>query len=100
MLKHSAANKKRRLSALPNLGPYMYEVEISGFTMSAMYIYIYICTRQFLNLRYATDPGYLLVAHSVFYLYSIRVYPTIYNLKLLLLLLLLLLLFMPGTFNS
>jgi hypothetical protein len=39
MLKHCAANKKRRLSALPNVGPYIYDVNISGFTRSSLYIY-------------------------------------------------------------
>jgi hypothetical protein len=42
MLKHCAANKKRRLSALPNVGPYIYDVKICGFTRSSIYIYIYI----------------------------------------------------------
>ena len=37
VLKHCAANRKRRLSALPNVGPYIYDVKISGFT-----IYIYM----------------------------------------------------------
>jgi hypothetical protein len=31
VLKHCAANRKRRLSALPNVGPYIYDVKISGF---------------------------------------------------------------------
>jgi hypothetical protein len=39
MLKHCAANRKRRLSALPNVGPYIYDVKISGFTGSSIYIY-------------------------------------------------------------
>jgi hypothetical protein len=38
MLKHCAANTKRRLSALPNVGPYIYDVKISGFTRSSMYM--------------------------------------------------------------
>jgi hypothetical protein len=44
MLKHYAANRKRQLSALPNVGPYtyiyiyIYDVKISGFTR-APYIY-------------------------------------------------------------
>jgi hypothetical protein len=37
MLKHCAANRKRRLSALPNVGPYIYDVKISGFTRSSIY---------------------------------------------------------------
>jgi hypothetical protein len=39
MLKNCAANRKRRLSALPNVGPYVYDVKISGFTRSSIYIY-------------------------------------------------------------
>jgi hypothetical protein len=39
MLKHCAANRKRRLSALPNVGPYIYDVKISDFTRSSIYIY-------------------------------------------------------------
>ena len=42
VLKHCAANRKRQLSALPNVGPYIYNVSISGFTRSSIYIYIYI----------------------------------------------------------
>jgi hypothetical protein len=38
MLKHCAANRKRRLSALPKVGPYIYDVKISGFK-GASYIY-------------------------------------------------------------
>jgi hypothetical protein len=40
ILKHCAANRERRLSALPNVGPYMYDVNISGFTRSSIYIYV------------------------------------------------------------
>ena len=29
------------VSALPNVGPYIYDVSISGFTRSSIYIYIY-----------------------------------------------------------
>jgi hypothetical protein len=47
MLKHYAANRKRRLSAFPNLSPYIYDVKISGLykdlhTHTHTYIYIYI----------------------------------------------------------
>ena len=42
MLKHCAANRKRQLSVLPNAGPYIYDVSISGFTRSSIYIYIYM----------------------------------------------------------
>jgi hypothetical protein len=38
MLKYSAAKRKRRLSALPNVGPYTYDVKIYGFTRSSIYI--------------------------------------------------------------
>jgi hypothetical protein len=30
LLKHCAANRKRRFSALPNVGPYIYDVKISA----------------------------------------------------------------------
>jgi hypothetical protein len=39
MLKHCAAYRKRWLSALPNVGPYTYDVKISGFIRSSIYIY-------------------------------------------------------------
>jgi hypothetical protein len=37
MLKHCAANRKRRLSALPNVSPYIYDVKIAGFTRCSIY---------------------------------------------------------------
>jgi hypothetical protein len=37
MLKHCAANRKRWLSALPKVGPYIYDVKIAGFTRSSIY---------------------------------------------------------------
>jgi hypothetical protein len=37
MLKHDAANRKRQLSALPYVGPYTYDVKVSGFTRSSIY---------------------------------------------------------------
>ena len=39
VLKHCASNRKRRLPALPNVGPYIYDVKIFGFTRSSVYIY-------------------------------------------------------------
>jgi hypothetical protein len=42
MLKNCAANRKRRLSALPNVGPYIYDVKISGFTRSFIKKHVYI----------------------------------------------------------
>jgi hypothetical protein len=39
VLKHCAANRKRRLSALPNVSPNIYDVKISGFTRNSIYIY-------------------------------------------------------------
>jgi hypothetical protein len=39
VLKHCAANKKRRLSALPDVGPCIYDVKISGYTRSSIYTY-------------------------------------------------------------
>jgi hypothetical protein len=50
VLKHCAANRKRRLSALPNVGPYIYDVKISGFTRSSIYIYIHDIGRLRVNL--------------------------------------------------
>jgi hypothetical protein len=47
VLKHCAVNRKRRLSALPNVGPYIYDVKISVFTRS--YIYIYDISRLRVN---------------------------------------------------
>jgi hypothetical protein len=38
MLKKCAENRKRGLSALPNIGPYIYDVKISGFTRSFVHI--------------------------------------------------------------
>jgi hypothetical protein len=37
MFKHCAANRKRRLSALPNVGLYIYDVKISSFTRCSIY---------------------------------------------------------------
>jgi hypothetical protein len=37
VLKHCATNRKRWLSALPNIIPYIYDVKISGFTRSFTY---------------------------------------------------------------
>jgi hypothetical protein len=51
MLKHCAANRKRRLSALPNVSPYTYDVKISGFTTSSIYIYM---TLVGYGLKYST----------------------------------------------
>ena len=39
VLKHCAAIRKRWLSALPNVGPYIYDISISGFTRNSIYIY-------------------------------------------------------------
>jgi hypothetical protein len=39
MLKHCTANGKRWLSVLPNVGPYISNVKISGFIRSSIYIY-------------------------------------------------------------
>jgi hypothetical protein len=40
VLKHYAPHRKRRLSALPNVGPYVYNVKI--YDLTYIYIYIYI----------------------------------------------------------
>jgi hypothetical protein len=39
-MKHCAANRNRWLSAFPNVRPYIYiyDVKISGFTRSSIYI--------------------------------------------------------------
>jgi hypothetical protein len=42
VLKHCAANRKSWLPGLPDIGAYIYNVNISGFTRSCIYIYIYI----------------------------------------------------------
>jgi hypothetical protein len=47
MLKHCAANRNRRLSALPNIGPYIYDVKVSGFTRAP---YIYDISRLRVNV--------------------------------------------------
>jgi hypothetical protein len=49
MLKHCAANRKRRLSALSNIGPYIYDVKISNFKRSCIYI------RHYRRLRVKMD---------------------------------------------
>jgi hypothetical protein len=51
VLKHCAANRKKRLSELPNVSPYIYDVKISGFTRSSIYI-LYIS-----RLRVNTQQG-------------------------------------------
>jgi hypothetical protein len=38
MLKHCAADRKRQLSAFPNVSPYIYDVKIPGFTRSSIYM--------------------------------------------------------------
>jgi hypothetical protein len=45
VLKHSAANRKRRLSALPNVGPYIYTTLAFLALLGAPYIYIYDISR-------------------------------------------------------
>jgi hypothetical protein len=50
MLKHCAENRKRRLSGLPNVSPYIYDVKISGFTRSSVHIYIYIYIYIYMTL--------------------------------------------------
>jgi hypothetical protein len=37
IFKHCPANRKRRLSALPNLGPYTYDIKASDFPRSSIY---------------------------------------------------------------
>jgi hypothetical protein len=50
MLKHCAANRKRRLSALPNVDPYIYDVIVFGFSKST--IYMYDMNRLRVNMMY------------------------------------------------
>jgi hypothetical protein len=38
MLKHCAANRKRRLLALPKVSPYIHDVKISGFTRVILWV--------------------------------------------------------------
>jgi hypothetical protein len=62
VLKHCAANRKRRLSALPEVGSYTYDVKISGFTSAPyvyvyIYIYIYIYTQDISRLRVKEATG-------------------------------------------
>jgi hypothetical protein len=45
MLKHCAANRKRRLSALPNVGPYIYTTLIFLALQVAPYTCIYVISR-------------------------------------------------------
>jgi hypothetical protein len=39
MLKHCTANRKRRLSGLPNVGPYIYDGKICLYIYICIYIY-------------------------------------------------------------
>jgi hypothetical protein len=38
VLKRCATNRKKQLSALPDVSPYIYDVKSSGFTRSSIYI--------------------------------------------------------------
>jgi hypothetical protein len=59
VLKHCAANRKKRLSALLNVGPYIYDVKISGFTRSIIiYIYIYEISGLRVKETIIIDPLY------------------------------------------
>jgi hypothetical protein len=60
MLKHSLANRKRRLSALPNVGPYIYTTLKFLALQGATYIYDISRLRvnqqnALSNLQYGTD---------------------------------------------
>jgi hypothetical protein len=55
MLERCAVNRQRRLSALPNVGPYTYDVKISGFKRSSIYIYIYIYIHDISRLMVKMD---------------------------------------------
>jgi hypothetical protein len=71
-LKHCAANRKKLISALPNVGPYIYGVKISGFTRSSIYIGLYDISRLRVNvaegqpaLQEVWSGGWNLCPHSV-----------------------------------
>jgi hypothetical protein len=66
MLKHCAANRKRLLSALPKIGPYIYNVNISGFTRSSIYIYIHDIFRLRVKEMHAV------IQYGIFYLSSLQ----------------------------
>jgi hypothetical protein len=53
MLEHCAANRKRWFSALPNVGPYIYDVKVLGFTRSS--VYIYDISRLWVNIQKCKD---------------------------------------------
>jgi hypothetical protein len=54
MLKYFAANRNRWLSALPNVGPYIYDVKICGFTRSSIYTGLFISPSGISELDCAT----------------------------------------------
>jgi hypothetical protein len=58
MLKYCAANRKRRLSWLPNVGPYTRDIKTSGFTRSSIYRVIHKFLRDFRPLRYGSRDGH------------------------------------------
>jgi hypothetical protein len=62
MLKHCAANRKRLLSALPNLSPCRYDVKISGFTRSSIYIYDIVRLRVKLSTHSTRTRTYALTS--------------------------------------
>jgi hypothetical protein len=60
VLKHCAANRKRRLSALPNVVPYIYDVKNFWLYKELhIYIYIYIYDISRLRVNYTPDDGHI-----------------------------------------
>jgi hypothetical protein len=60
VLKHFAANRKRRLSALKNVGTYIYDVKISGFTRSSTHVY----DISRLRVKLSGGKGYAAASHE------------------------------------
>jgi hypothetical protein len=48
---------------LPNVGPYIYDVQISGFTRNSTYIYIYDISRLRVNSNFVTILQVIIVAN-------------------------------------
>jgi hypothetical protein len=72
-LKLCAANRKRRLSALPNLGPYIYDVKIFDFTRSS--IYIYDISRLMVNSSEMSGLIFKLMSYEIFSVLNFDVVP-------------------------
>jgi hypothetical protein len=62
LLKHYAANRKRRLSALPNVGPYIY-----------IYIYVYIYIYMMLKFLALEGAPYIYIYIYIYDISRLRV---------------------------